>query len=101
MEWEVKTIDLGTIKAKVKREVVFKVKEKSTKKILNIDSSCGCSIPKWDKEALELRVEYKPGSVPTHLLKEGKNSYKSSKMIFVRYDDGTDDVLNFTAIVTK
>lgn len=101
MEWELKTIDLGTIKQKVKQEVIFKVKEgEALKKISSLNSSCGCSKPKWNKDKRQIEVAYTPGSVPKHLLNQGNESYKSSKVIYVMYEDKTNDVLNFTAIVT-
>lgn len=102
MEWEIKNIDLGTIKQKAGQEIIFKVKEgEEIKRISNLDSSCGCSTPRWDEKNKQLKVSYIPGAVPIHLIKEGKKSYKSSKMIYVKYEDGTSDVLNFTAKVIK
>lgn len=101
MEWESKNIDLGTVREKITKEIIFKIKGEVTKKISNLDSSCGCSLPKWDEEKGELKVIYTPGSVPKHLLDKEQEFYKSSKSIYIKYEDDTNDVLTFTAKVTK
>lgn len=94
MNWKTKHINLGVIKAHLKKEIIF-VPEGNINDIVSMTSSCGCSVPK--KIDGKVVVVYTPTSVPFHL--QSKGEYKTTKNITVNYKDGTKDILSFTAIV--
>ena len=97
MNWQQKTLKLGTIKSGVKQTINFLSNGKL--EIVNIVASCGCTSPKYFKEENRLQVIYTPGSIPIHLRTTGR--FTTTKTITVHYIDGTKDVLSFTAIITK
>ena len=97
MNWQQKTLRLGTIKSGVKQTINFYSNEELD--IVNIVASCGCTTPKYIKEKKRLEVIYNPGSIPIHLRTTGR--FTTTKTITVHYIDGTKDVLSFTAIITK
>lgn len=92
-KWKNKSVNLGEISANVKITIIFEAKEKLD--IQRITSSCGCSVPKYDKEKNVIVVSYTPSSVPYHLKSRG--DYHTTKNITVYYNDGTKDVLYFKA----
>ena len=94
MIWQKKHINLGVIKAHSKKELTF-IPEGELNNISSMVSSCGCSSPKQMGNTIV--VTYTPGAVPFHL--QAKGEYKTTKNITITYDDGTQDVLSFTAII--
>lgn len=97
MNWQQKTLRLGTIKSGVKQTINFYSNEELD--IVNIVASCGCTTPKYIKEEKRLEVIYNPGSIPMHLRHTG--TFSTTKTITVSYIDGTKDVLTFSAIIVK
>lgn len=94
MKWIKKHISLGEIKSGKKKELIF-TPEGELKSIRNMVSSCGCSSPK--KVGNTIVVTYTPGSVPFHL--RAKGEYITTKNITIYYNDGTSDILSFTATI--
>lgn len=98
MNWKTKLIT--GIKANVGKttKIIFKA-TKELPEILSLQSSCGCSVPSYNKETRELIVNFKPGKIPLHLRNQGY--YTISKKITVNYIDGNKEILTFTATVNK
>lgn len=94
--WKQDVIELGTIKAHVKKEIVFEYV--GDIKINKITVSCGCTQATFDKETNSLKVIYTPGAIPIHLTQAGRESYLSTKRIVVD-SENSSDILTFTATV--
>lgn len=97
MNWERQSRYIGDVKVGVK--TVIKFKAVNISKIRTLQSSCGCSTPRYDEETKEIIVSFTPNPIPRHL--RGQGYYKATKTITVAYVDGTKDVLSFTAKINK
>ncbi len=96
MNWEKTKIILEPLVVGKKTEVIF-IPLEELPPISSMKSSCGCSMPRIiDNKVV---VNYTPGSVPIHLQKTG--FYRSSQKITITYKDNKQDILRFTAIVSK
>lgn len=95
--WRSKHIELGEIPIK-KQTIIFQAIG-TLPRIIDLSSSCGCSKPKFKREKNQIVVTYTPTSIPRHLISQGW--YETTKRITVRYADGTQDVLLFSAKVIK
>jgi hypothetical protein len=95
MNWEKTLINLGTIKQGTTVPLVFKALKKLS--ITQLKPGCGsCTFVKaFNPDTLELGVTFKVGSIPIHLRKQGY--YNTRKSITVTYEDGTSEILSFTA----
>src|SRR4030067_1534917 len=100
MKWEQTEINLGSVKVKIKKDIVFQAIE-DFKKIKSVASSCGCSVPMWEESSKKLIVTYTPSNIPQHLLKENKTEYTTKKSITLYYTDDSKETLVFTATVKK
>ena len=97
MNWEKTNIDLGVLTSGKKVTVTFNAAKKLN--VVSTQSGCGCSKPTWDNKEQKLVVEFTPGKVPIHL--KNKGEYTTTKIITVRYTDGTQENLSFTALIKK
>jgi len=70
MNWETIHKNIGNVIVGKKQKIIFKATD-SLPEIRGLNSSCGCSIPKYDPENKILTVTYKPGSIPIHRQVEG------------------------------
>lgn len=95
-EWRTKHIDLGDISVNEKQTLTFHAKGDLIN-IVSLKSSCGCSKPK--QKGNSIVVSYTPTAVPKHLQEQG--FYNTTKKVTLRYADGSQDVLSFTAKVFK
>ena len=96
--WEKTSQSLGKIKVGQKQFVIFNaVAELPT--ILKMNASCGCTKPEFDKTHNRIVATFSPGAVPKHLASQG--FYATTKSITIYYDNGTTDVLSFTATITN
>lgn len=96
--WESELIELGRVKEGTKHFIPFTFKEPLPEdfKILDMKSSCGCSVPK--EESFGISVEYKAGNVPPQLLTKGE--YTTTKRISIKTSEG-DFMLEFRVTVFK
>ena len=97
MNWKKKVINLGTIPVGKKQTIIFE--STSPLDIKTILTSCGCTIPKYDKGKKQLTITYTPGTVPIHLRHQGL--YSSRKTITIYYKTGETEVLSFNAKITN
>lgn len=109
--WNRTKINLGTIKAKVKKKVTFSWidepgKEFKMSKHSNgewfILTQCNCTLAEWDPKTKTLTVEYTPNEVPIHLIQAKKYHYNALKTVTVNYTiNGTPhkEILFFSAVV--
>jgi len=102
--WNTKHIELGTLKVGKEVKVKFKMTRVIKGMIIDkLESSCGCSIPKWDPATGTVTVTYKPKDIPKHLLAQGKDSYittKRVKVISTNIHQRTDE-LTFRSTIVK
>lgn len=93
-----KVQDLGVLMEESEVRVVFPLKDSiGNPGIVRLESSCGCTDPVMDMEHRQLVATYDTGRVPHHLRQRG---YKeSTKYIRVVYEDGSDEMLSFSAKV--
>ena len=92
--WKQTNINLGTIVAKINKEVIFEYS--GDEEITDISTSCGCSQAEYKNGIL--KVTFFPNPVPTHLVAQGKDSYSTTKHITIK--QGTKYIqLSFTAII--
>jgi len=96
--WKEFEKNIGIVYVNRKVDIYF-YDNKELPVIKSITSSCGCSSANYDVETKRLSVNYKPGSIPTHLLNQGY--YTTTKYITVTYEDDSKDILSFTAKVYK
>lgn len=90
--------DLGTLAEESEVRVAFPLKDSiGIPKIARLESSCSCTDPVMDVEHRQLVAIYDTGRVPPHLRQRG---YKeSTKYIRVVYEDGSEEILSFSARV--
>lgn len=90
--------DLGILMENTEVEVAFPLKEGvGVPRIGRLESSCSCTEPIMDVDGRRLVAIYDTGRVPPHLRQQG---YKeSTKYIRVVYEDGTEEILSFSARV--
>lgn len=90
--------DLGTLIEESEVQVTFPLKDSiGIPKIARLESSCSCTDPVMDAEHRQLVATYDTGRVPPHLRQRG---YKeSTKYIRVVYEDGSEEILSFSARV--
>ena len=82
--WKSENIHVGRVK--VKQPVTVKFDYLSEGKFVSAKSSCGCSIPIWKDNYLE--VIYTPNDIPQHLVNKGQTKYESTKHITVIMVEG-------------
>ena len=75
--WKQEIINTGRVKAKVPITIKFEYLREG--RFVSAKSSCGCSIPEWKGDGIE--VIYTPAAIPAHL--KGKTEYESTKHITV------------------
>lgn len=97
MNWTQKQINLGEIIVGKKQTVIFQATRDLD--IINLESSCGCSKPSYNKETKQLIVIYTPDAIPKHLQSVGK--YNTTKSVTITYADGTSEVLSFKSTILK
>ena len=88
--WKEQKIDLGNILSGKAATATFQYL--GDKKIQNATASCGCTIPELNKEKATIKAAYTPKAT-----KMSERSRKDTKRITVRFDDGSEDVLELTA----
>lgn len=93
--WKEYKIDVGEVKVNTKKAVVFTYT--GDKEISQIIKRCGCTSATYNKKSKTLEVIFSTGHIPMHLKHLG--SMKTTKSVVVRYADGTQDSLFFTAII--
>ena len=67
--------------------------------IKEIKTSCGCLGALYNKSTRILEATFKTGSVPIHLSTQGY--YITHKNIIITYEDGSSQVLSFSAKIAK
>tara|TARA_R100001460_G_scaffold19735_1_gene40968 strand:- start:11030 stop:11329 length:300 start_codon:yes stop_codon:yes gene_type:complete len=82
--WKSENINIGRVKAK--EPVTVKFDYLSEGIFVSAKSSCGCSVPIWKDNYLE--VIYTPNNIAKHLEDEGKTEYESVKHITVIMIEG-------------
>lgn len=88
--WINPTINFGTIKRNKTKEFIYQGLP-TMPSISKITPACGCTTVKYTPETKEMRVIYKSGEMPKHILGD---SMDVLKFIRVRYVDGTEEVLH-------
>ena len=96
MNWKQRIINLGEVKVNKKITVTFEA-DQDLLNVDNIQSSCGCSSPRINKN--KVFVNYTPGSIPRHLQNVG--FYMFENKITITYKDRSQDILRFKAKVIK
>jgi hypothetical protein len=95
--FESMNIDLGTVVAKSKVPVEFKLTRPLN--IKGLSAGCYCTTPpSYDKERNVIKAVFTPSPIPHHLKRN--KSYVSFKKIYVRSDEG-DFTLEFRATVVE
>ena len=77
--WKQEIINAGRLK--VKKPVIVKFEYLGKGKFISAKSSCGCSIPEWKENGIE--VVYTPDNISYHLVNKGITEYDSVKYITV------------------
>ena len=77
--WKNENINLGSLKEAEPTTVNFEYIGEG--KFISANSSCGCSVPNWNKDEKVLQVVFTPGAVPKHLEQQG--FYETEKEIAV------------------
>lgn len=91
--WKNKLKSIGKVKERDKIVVRFKSKVDISNDIDEIEGTCQCMNPYYDKYAKEVVVIYNSDRVPNHLKEQG--FYEVTKKIIVKYKDGKKDTLIF------
>lgn len=78
-----------------------KVVDKDVRGNYRIITSCGCSSATYNPDKKTLLIFFNSGEIPTHLTLAGHREYATTKYIIVKYTDGTEDKLSFSASIFK
>ena len=97
MNWQKNQIDLGTIKERSMNKFYFT----STKelKVKEAKPSCGTCTMVGTYDNNLLPINYRPNPVPKHLILKNQRFYVSKNFVTVTYEDGSKEILTFTAKV--
>lgn len=97
MNWEKTRIDLGEVKQGTSRRFTFQ----ATKDLDIVKIKLGCdSCTKAKYKDRVLNVIFTPQSIPVHISLT-QNFQISTKIIILKYSDGTEETLTFTAKIIK
>lgn len=92
--WKSKNVNLGIVPQQVNQVVRFEYL--GTEPITEISTSCGCSQAEFKDNILT--VTFFPHPVPTHILREGRKEYTTTKYISLK--EGSKHIqLSFTATI--
>lgn len=92
--WEKKELNLGVIKAGKSLLIIFEGKKDiQIPAIEALTSSCGCSVPKYNKSKNQIEVTYNNSGIPNQVV----GAQNITKYITVKYDTGLSEVLTFKA----
>lgn len=97
--WKETYINLGEVPERSKTKFQFLIKEdldKNAPKIKYIKPTCGCTSLKTSKEGVA--GVFSSGTIPRHL---HSSTQKVTKRLEVFYEDGTTELLSFTATLVK
>ncbi|MCK5140279.1 MAG: DUF1573 domain-containing protein [Thermodesulfovibrionia bacterium] len=86
--WETFHVDLGRVKENIKKEVNFQYQGvvPDAFEITKLESSCGCTIPEFNRESGNLKAMFSTGKIPKHL--EYKKEYTTTKKIIAHTSAG-------------
>lgn len=93
MYWKKNIENLGTFKQHSTFNIVFQASD-DIPEILDFNAQCGCTELKYDPKTKSLKVKYKSGGVPKHLISQ----QKITKTITVIYKNGNVDILQIIGI---
>lgn len=98
-KWKNNNVDIGKVKENSKTILKFETKEEL--KIKEVKPGCGSCTTIKGVTPTELIVEYKAGTIPTHLTKLGTKELFITKNILVSYEDGSLEKLYFKGWLVK
>ena len=92
--WKETVIDLGVVPANTTHKLEF-IGNVGLPDIKKIEVSCGCTKAKFDSKARVMKVTYKAGNVPNHVL---TGLQPISQAIAVQYVDNSIEVLSIKGV---
>lgn len=97
MKWKNKNKNIGDIRGTSKKVIEFTATQDLD--IRTLRSDCGCTKPVYNSKKRKLKVIFTPNSFPEHL--KHLSVYKTTKYIYIEYNNGEKDVLSFSANILK
>ena len=92
--WKETSIDLGVVPANTTRKLEF-IGTLYLPEIKQIEVSCGCVKAKYDSKEKKLKVVYKAGNVPNHII---TGLQPISQAIAIQYIDNNIEVLRINGV---
>jgi hypothetical protein len=92
-------IDKGTVIEKRNVTIVFQADE-DIPKIKYMESTCGCTVPRFNELDNTVTVTYSPKPIPQHLINT-TGFATATQGVTIHYKDGTADKLSFKVKIVR
>lgn len=100
MKWKDYYINLGNIKENTRHTLIYYLNDLKIEDVFSITPNCGSCTTVKTYDDTKLVVEYHVQSIPKHLIyNPGWQDIR--KVITITYKDSSQEILSFTAKITK